>query len=103
MRYPIRSLLFLPLLRFGLKDEDWAAVILLVIIVGFIFMLLDINTSIPLPLICPLIAFGAAVGVMRYLRNGKPPNWLQHKLQALTQGSSMKPAQPGTYQETWIK
>lgn len=103
MKYPIRSLLFLPLLRFGLKDEDWAVTILLTIIVAFVFMLFDVNTSIPLPLIGPLLAFAISVGIMRYLRNGKPPNWLQHNLQALMQGKTSKPPQIGTYQETWIK
>jgi hypothetical protein len=101
-RYPIRSLLFLPLLRMGLKDEDWAIVLLASIVLLVILSVFEFNTAVPVPLVGAFVAFAAMVGVMRYLRDGKPPNWLQHNLQYLSR-KALKPTAPGTYQEIWLK
>jgi hypothetical protein len=84
---PIRSQLYLPVLRFGITDEDWGVVILASVIgYGIPFLLGWKIYAIPAELIGWLIAMGFSVLTLNLIRSQSRPGWLKHSWQAYRQG-----------------
>lgn len=80
---PVRPNIYLPVVRFGVADSDWFSV-LLISCAGY---LLPVPFGItvlyvPLQMWTWLIATAGSIAFFNYIRIGKRPHWLQHKLRA---------------------
>lgn len=79
----MRSQIYLPVLRFGLTDEDWGIVIVAAITgyaIPFMFGMKIAN--LPLELVGWLVTMGASVFILNLLRRKSRPDWLKHTMQA---------------------
>jgi hypothetical protein len=101
---PIRSQLYLPVLRFGITDEDWGLVILASVIgYGIPFLLGWKIYAIPAELIGWLIAMGCSVLILNLIRSKSRPGWLKHSWQAHRQGRVQRRWLPTDSVVHWIK
>ena len=80
---PIRPNIYLPVVRFGVADSDWFTVLLIscagyLAPVPFGITLLYV----PLQMWTWLIATAGSIAFFNYIRIGRRPYWLQHKLRA---------------------
>ncbi len=92
---PIRPNIYLPVVRFGVADSDWFSV-LLISCAGY---LLPIPFGItllyvPLQMWTWLIVTAGAIAFFNYIRIGKRPRWLSHKLKALIRHHRQCPTLP---------
>src|SRR5215831_13442118 len=81
---PIRPNIYLPVVRFGVADSDWFTV-LLISCAGY---LLPIPFGItilyvPLQMWTWLLVTIGTIAFFNYIRIGRRPRWLPHKLRAL--------------------
>ena len=81
---PIRPNIYLPVVRFGVADSDWFTV-LLISCAGY---LLPVPFGItvlyvPLQMWTWLLVTAGSIAFFNYIRIGRRPRWLQHKLKAL--------------------
>jgi len=81
---PVRPNIYLPVVRFGVADSDWFSV-LLISCAGY---LLPVPFGItvlyvPLQMWTWLIATAGSIAFFNYIRIGKRPHWLQHKLRTI--------------------
>jgi hypothetical protein len=101
---PIRSQLYLPVLRFGITDEDWSVVILASIAGHAIPFLLGWKIyAIPAELIGWLLLMGLSVLTLNLIRRKSRPGWLKHTLQARLRGSVCNCWLPGETCAQWLK
>ena len=85
---PVRSQIYLPVLRFGITDEDWGVVILASILGYAVPFLMGWKVNnIPLELVGWLIVMAVSIGVLNLVRRKNRSAWLRHVLQAKLQGS----------------
>ena len=92
---PVRPNIYLPVVRFGVADSDWFSV-LLISCAGY---LLPIPFGItllyvPLQMWTWLIVTAGAIAFFNYIRIGKRPRWLAHKLKAVVWHHHQHPALP---------
>ena len=92
---PIRPNIYLPVVRFGVADSAWFSV-LLISCAGY---LLPIPFGItllyvPLQMWTWLIVTAGAIAFFNYIRIGKRPRWLPHKLKALIRHHRQCPTLP---------
>ena len=85
---PIRSQLYLPILRFGITDEDWGFVILAGVI-GYAapFALRLEFFHLPVELIGWLVTVGISVLALNLIRRKSRPGWLRHAIQLRLRGA----------------
>lgn len=81
---PVRPNIYLPVVRFGVADSDWFSVLLIscagyLAPVPFGFTVLYV----PLQMWTWLLATAGSIAFFNYIRIGRRPHWLQHKLKAL--------------------
>lgn len=81
---PVRRNIYLPVVRFGVADSDWFSVLLIscagyLAPVPFGFTVLYV----PLQMWTWLLATAGSIAFFNYIRIGRKPYWLQHKLKAL--------------------
>ena len=81
---PVRRNIYLPVVRFGVADSDWFSVLLIscasyLAPVPFGITLLYV----PLQMWTWLLATAGSIAFFNYIRIGRKPYWLQHKLKAL--------------------
>jgi hypothetical protein len=81
---PVRPNIYLPVVRFGVADSDWFSV-LLISCAGYLAPVpFGITVLyVPLQMWTWLIATAGSIAFFNYIRIGKRPYWLQHKLTAL--------------------
>jgi len=81
---PVRPNIYLPVVRFGVADSDWFSV-LLISCAGYLAPVPFGITIlyVPLQMWTWLIATAGSIAFFNYIRIGKKPYWLQHKLTAL--------------------
>jgi hypothetical protein len=85
---PVRSQIYLPVLRFGITDEDWGIVIVVGILgyaIPFLFGM-KIGT-VPLEMVGWIVMAGLSILILNILRRKSRPYWLKHRLQARLMGS----------------
>lgn len=81
---PIRARLYLPVVRWGVADRDWPLVILIPLVVTTVLFVSDVSVrGVPLALPGALLSLGGTIGFFSYIRKGKRPFWLQHKVAAM--------------------
>lgn len=104
---PVRPNIYLPVVRFGVADSDWFSV-LLISCAGY---LLPVPFGItilyvPLQMWTWLIATAGSIAFFNYIRIGKPPRWLPHRLAALVLHHKQNRALPNgrkrRFQRDWI-
>lgn len=81
---PIRPNIYLPVVRLGVADSDWFTVLLIscagyLAPVPFGITLLYV----PLQMWTWLLATAGSIAFFNYIRIGRRPYWLQHKLRAM--------------------
>lgn len=81
---PVRRNIYLPVVRFGVADSDWFTVLLIscasyLAPVPFGITLLYV----PLQMWTWLLATAGSIAFFNYIRIGRKPQWLQHKVKAL--------------------
>ena len=81
---PIRPNIYLPVVRFGVADSDWFTV-LLISCAGYLLPVpLGITVLyVPLQMWTWLLVTAGSIAFFNYIRIGRRPRWLQHKLKAL--------------------
>lgn len=101
---PIRSQIYLPVLRFGITDEDWGFVIIAAILgyaVPFLFGMKIGN--VPLEIVGWIVTTGLTILILNIIRRKSRPAWLRHVIQARLQGEMSRRRLPGDAACTWLK
>jgi hypothetical protein len=101
---PVRSQIYLPVLRFGITDEDWGFVIVAAILgyaIPFLFGMKFGN--IPLEIVGWIVAMGLSILTLNIIRRKSRPAWLRHVIQAKLQGAVSRRRLPGGTTITWLK
>jgi len=100
---PIRSQIYLPVLRFGITDEDWGFVIVAAILgyaVPFLFGMKIGN--VPLEIVGWIVSTGLTIFILNIIRRKSRPAWLRHVIQAGLQGTVNRRRLPGDVVGTWL-
>jgi hypothetical protein len=81
---PVRRNIYLPVVRFGVADSDWFSV-LLISCAGYLAPVpFGITVLyVPLQMWTWLLATAGSIAFFNYVRIGRKPYWLQHRLKAL--------------------
>src|SRR5712691_11262234 len=81
---PVRPNIYLPVVRFGVADSDWFSV-LLISCAGYLAPVPFGITIlyVPLQMWTWLIATAGSIAFFNYIRIGRKPYWLLHKLKSL--------------------
>lgn len=100
---PIRSQLYLPVLRFGITDEDWGFVIL-ASIAGYAvpFALGLYIYQIPAELIGWIVMMGGSILALNLIRRKNRPGWLKHMIQARLRGRKSRRFLPDETFPDWL-
>lgn len=92
---PIRSNIYLPVVRFGVVTSDWKFVMAATLLGYAIPFWLDLKVwRIPLELWTGLLAAAVSIAFFNFIRIGRRPYWLQHRLRAIAEDSRHRPALP---------
>jgi len=84
---PVRSQIYLPVLRFGITDEDWGLVILASVLGNAVPFLFGWKAGgVPLEMVGWLVMMALSIVTLNLLRQRSRPSWLKHALQAKLQG-----------------
>jgi hypothetical protein len=100
---PIRSQLYLPILRFGITDEDWGFVILAGVTgyaAPFAFGLRLYH--LPAELIGWIVMMGLSVLALNIIRRKSRPGWLKHTIQSKLHGSMSRRWLPDEVGPGWL-
>jgi hypothetical protein len=81
---PVRRNIYLPVVRFGVADSDWFTV-LLISCAGYLAPVpFGITVLyVPLQMWTWLLATAGSIAFFNYIRIGRKPHWLQHKVRSL--------------------
>lgn len=83
---PIRSNIYLPVVRFGVVTSDWKFVLAATILGYAIPFWLDLKLwRVPLELWTGILAAVVSIAFFNFVRIGRRPFWLQHHLRAVTE------------------
>jgi hypothetical protein len=83
---PIRSNIYLPVVRFGVVTSDWKFVLAATLIGYGVPFWLDLKLwKVPLELWTGILAAVLSIAFFNFVRIGRRPYWLQHRLRAITE------------------
>lgn len=81
---PVRPNIYLPVVRFGVADNDWFSVLLISCAGYLVPVPLGLTVLyVPLQMWTWLLATAGSIAFFNYIRIGRRPNWLNHKLKSL--------------------
>ena len=81
---PVRPNIYLPVVRFGVADSDWFTVLLISCTAYLLPVPLGITVLyVPLQMWTWLLVTAGSIAFFNYIRIGRRPRWLQHRLKAL--------------------
>ena len=103
---PIRSQIYLPVVKFGVIDSDWKFVLVISLIGYSVPFFLELKFwGIRLELWTGVVAFLLSVAFFNFVRIGRKPFWLAHHLRALLESPRHRHALPrdGSAARPWIK
>ena len=104
---PVRPNIYLPVVRFGVADSDWLSVLLIscasyLAPVPFGITILYV----PLQMWTWLLATAGSIGFFNYIRVGRRPDWLPHKLKSIWLHHQQYPALPNgkkrAFRSSWL-
>ena len=104
---PVRPNIYLPVIRFGVADSDWFSV-LLISCAGYLLPVAFGITVlyVPLQMWTWLLATAGSIAFFNYIRIGKKPHWLRHKLKSLFLDHRQYPALPNgkkrPFNRSWL-
>ncbi|HKR58292.1 MAG TPA: hypothetical protein VJS64_01060 [Pyrinomonadaceae bacterium] len=101
---PIRSQIYLPVVRFGVRDTDWKFVIAVVLIAYALPFFLNMRVlRFPLEIWTTIICTVVSVAFFNFVRIGRRPFWLQHQLGALLTPARLRHSLPTDRKERpWL-
>jgi hypothetical protein len=92
---PVRPNIYLPVVRFGVPDSDWLSVLLISCASYLAPIPFGITVVyIPLQMWTWLLATAGSIAFFNYIRIGRRPYWLPHKLKSLWLHHRQYPALP---------
>jgi len=95
---PVRSNIYLPVVRFGVVASDWKFVLAATLIGYAVPFWLDLKVwRVPLELWTGLLAAALSIAFFNYVRIGRRPFWLQHHLRALTENPRQRGRLPSDH------
>ena len=104
---PIRPNIYLPVVRFGVADSDWLSVLL--ISCGSYLAPVPFGITVlyvPLQMWTWLLATGGGIAFFNYIRIGRRPCWLPHKLKSVWLHHRQYPALPNgkkrRFRNSWM-
>lgn len=101
---PMRSQIYLPVLRFGITDEDWGLVILASVLGYAIPFLFGLKVGgVPLEMFGWLVMMALSIVTLNILRRKSRPSWLKHALQARLQWRMNRRRMPCDPVQVWLK
>ncbi len=105
---PVRSRIYLPVVRWGVVSSDWKFVLIATLIGYLIPFFLNLRVGrLPMWLFSGLLAACLSYGFFRFVRTGRKPYWLQHTAQALVQSSHRRRSLPADSnknpQRAWLR
>jgi len=101
---PVRSQIYLPVLRFGITDEDWGVVIVAGILGYAIPFLFEMKIgAVPLEIIGWVVALGLCIFILNVIRRHSRPAWLRHIVHAKLRGAVSRRRLPGETAPAWLK
>lgn len=105
---PIRSNIYLPVVRFGVITDDWKFVLAATVLGYAIPFWLDLKVwKVPLELWTGILAAVLSIAFFNYVRIGRRPRWLQHRMRALTENSRHRAAIPADFarapRRSWLR
>ena len=81
---PVRPNIYLPVVRFGVADSDWFSVLLISCAGYLVPVPLGLTVLyVPLQMWTWLLATAGSIAFFNYIRIGRRPNWLNHKIKTL--------------------
>jgi hypothetical protein len=92
---PIRSQIYLPVVRFGVTDADWKFVIFFTLLcysVPFFFNMKLLRF--PVEIWTTILGLVGSIAFFNFVRMGRRPFWLQHQIAALMTASRHRHALP---------
>src|SRR5712691_4157739 len=104
---PVRPNIYLPVVRFGVADSDWFTV-LLISCAGYLLPVpFGITVMyVPLQMWTWLWATAGSIAFFNYIRIGRKPHWLQHKLKSLflhqRQYRAIPNGKKGAFHRSWL-
>jgi hypothetical protein len=100
----MRSQIYLPVLRFGITDEDWGLVILASVLGYAVPFLFGITLAgVPLEMVGWLLMMALSILALNVLRRRSRPCWLKHILQTKFQGTIRRRRLPCDSVQRWLK
>jgi len=104
---PVRPNIYLPVVRFGVADSDWFSV-LLISCAGYLAPVpLGLTVFyVPLQMWTWLLATAGSIAFFNYIRIGRRPCWLNHKLKSLflhhRQYRAIPNGRKGAFRRAWL-
>lgn len=81
---PVRPNIYLPVVRFGVADSDWLSVLLISCAAYLAPVPFGITVLyVPLQMWTWLLATAGSIAFFNYIRIGRRPYWLPHKLKSI--------------------
>jgi hypothetical protein len=104
---PIRPNIYLPVVRFGVADSDWFTVLLISCAGYLVPVPFGVTVLyVPLQMWTWLFATAGSIAFFNYVRIGRKPNWLPHKLRAICYSHRQYRALPNGrkrgYKRSWM-
>jgi hypothetical protein len=109
---PVRSRIFLPVIRLGLVSDDWkwvGAISFLAFFLPFLFWKYVSPVSflrVPVHFWVGLVASLASYSFFFWIRVGRRPHWFQHSVRMLVESSVRRRTLPADWRDrrrSWVK
>lgn len=100
---PIRSQLYLPILRFGITDDDWGGVIIASVTGYAVPFALGLEFyHLPAELIGWVAMMALSILALNIIRRKSRPGWMKHTLRAKLRGKVHRRWLPGECPPYWL-
>ena len=104
---PVRPNIYLPVVRFGVADSDWLSVLLISCASYLAPVPFGITVLyVPLQMWSWLLATAGSIAFFNYIRIGRRPYWLPHKLKSVWLHHRQHPAIPNgkerRFRSSWL-
>ena len=104
---PVRPNIYLPVVRFGVADSDWLSVLLISCASYLAPIPFGITVLyVPLQMWTWLLATAGSIAFFNYIRIGRRPFWLPHKLKTVWLHHRQYPALPNgkkhRFRSSWL-
>jgi hypothetical protein len=104
---PVRPNIYLPVVRFGVADSDWFSVLLISCAGYLVPVPLGLTVFyVPLQMWTWLLATAGSIAFFNYIRIGRRPYWLNHKVKSVLlhhrQYRAIPNGRKGGFNRSWL-